>query len=438
MKWTEFVAEEDLEKMKGYHTERRREAGKIPTEYEFNFMDRYGKIKDVFCRVGMIPGTKRSIASLMDITSRIQAENALQESEQRFRDLVENSLIGISIIQGGRVVYRNPEQTRLLKSFPTTFSLLESKYIHPEDIVKIRKLYQSLCSGKISFMEADFRFYPPGKMNAKSDMKWVFCRASAIQFQGRDGIILNLLDMTKIKELEHLLMIQDKMTSLGHVAAGIAHEIRNPLSGINIYLSTLEKNFGKQDWGDKEKEIVKRMQSASNKIASVIRRVMDFSKPSEPQLALKNVNDPIEDAIKLSTVTMRKSGIKIDKDLDKNLPPCYIDPLLIEEVILNLITNASHAMKENNGTKLIKISSLQEQKSVILRVADSGPGVPLHIRDKIFDPFFTTRSDSSGIGLSISHRIISDHGGLIEIDTSEFGGAEFTIKIPLPGNGGKK
>ena len=125
-------------------------------------------------------------------------------------------------------------------------------------------------------------------------------------------------------------------------------------------------------------------------------------------------------------------------ELGDKLPFCYIDPLLIEEVVLNLITNAADAMRENTGDRIIHISSTKRKQNVNLRITDSGPGVPPRLRDKIFDPFFTTKSDSSGIGLSISHRIISDHGGSIEIDTSEFGGAEFKIKIPLPKNGRKK
>ena len=221
------------------------------------------------------------------------------------------------------------------------------------------------------------------------------------------------------------------MTSLGRVAAGIAHEIRNPLSGINIYLNTLEKIYDRAESLDKIKQILGQIQSASSKIESVIKRVIDFSKPSEPKLVLTDINQPIEEAINLSSVTLRKSGIKIEKILTNDLPLCHIDPLLIEEVILNLVTNATEAMKNMDGVKIIKVTSSMKKNRILIRVSDSGPGVNPGLKDKIFDPFYTTKNSSTGIGLSLCHRIITDHGGSLWVSTSKLGGAEFVIEIPI-------
>lgn len=557
MKWTEFVVKKDQDRMKEYHVKRRQNEAAAPTEYEFRFIDKSGNIKNIFCKIGMISGTKRNVASWMDITSlkqaevalrqaeiryrslfnnmhngvaiykainkgenfifvdlnragekienakqesligkkvtdvfpgierfglfdvfkrvwksgkpeyhpvsiykderimgwrenfvyklpsgeivavysdetkRKQAEMALRESEKRFRDLVESSPIGISIIQDGRVVYRNPEQKRLVLDLPAKSSLLESENIHPEDIEKVRELYRSITSGKVRTMETDFRFYPPDKKNNKRDMKWVTCRTSIIEYQGKEAIVVNMVDITRAKELEHLLVIQDKMSSLGRVAAGIAHEIRNPLTGINMYLDVLKKMYDKPESIEESKQIFEQIQSASNRIEAIIRRVMDFSKPSEPKFVLKDINQPIEEAIKLSSLTLRKREIKIGKKLRKDLPLCRIDSPLIEEVILNLINNAVKAMKDMDGTKEIEITSSRENNLILLRIADSGPGIPLHLREKIFEPFFTTKNDTTGIGLSLVHRIVTDHSGSIDIKTSKWGGAEFKIKIPI-------
>jgi len=243
--------------------------------------------------------------------------------------------------------------------------------------------------------------------------------------------LVNMMDITRIKELEHLLRIEDKMTSLGHVAAGIAHEIRNPLSGINIYLSTLEKLWNKAESQEKVKEIIGQVKSASAKIESVIKRVLDFSKPSEPRLVLTNINKPIEEAVNLSSVTLRKSGIRIKKVLDENLPSCYADPQLIEEVILNLITNAAEAMKNMDGAKKIEVISSTKDSRIVIKVLDSGRGVSPDIRDKIFDPFYSTKNGNTGIGLSVGHRIVTDHVGSLDVYTSRWGGAEFVIEIPI-------
>ena len=302
--WTDFVAhKDDLDRMMAYHTARRIDPNRAPRNYEYKFIDKNGAVKEVYATLAVIPGTRKSVGSFLDIT--------------------------------------------------------------------------------------------------------------------------------RAKELEHLLRIQDKMTSLGRVAAGIAHEIRNPLSGINIYLNTLEKIYDRAESLDKVKQILRQIQSASSKIESVIKRVIDFSKPSEPKLILTDINQPIEEAINLSSVTLRKSGIKIEKILANDLPPCHVDPLLIEEVILNLVTNATEAMKNMDGVKIIKVTSSMEKNSVLMRVSDSGPGVTPNLKGKIFDPFYTTKNGSTGIGLSLCHRIITDHGGSLEVSTSKLGGAEFVIEIPI-------
>lgn len=384
-----------------------------------------------------------ALAIISDITERKLAEQTLQESEKRFRDLVENSLTGIFIIQNDQIVYRNPEQERLFGPLPDSFILTDFENIHPDDTEKVKQLYQALESGETQTLLTDIRLYPDNKMNSNVDMKWVLCRASTIEYQGKAAILVNMMDITRAKELEHLLRIEDKMTSLGRVAAGISHEIRNPLAGINMYLNALEKIFYDPE-GPEEgdlataKDIIEKLQSASNKIEGVIRRVLDFSRPTAPKLALVDLNEIIEGAINLVSVTLKKSDIKLQKSLDKDLKKCYAGAPLIEQVLLNLITNAIEAMRKADGDKKIEIISSMENDHIIIKVSDSGPGVPLAIRDKIFDPFYTTKTDGSGIGLSLNHRIVSDHGGSLDVSTSKWGGAEFKIELPIEKRGYKR
>jgi PAS domain S-box-containing protein len=365
------------------------------------------------------------------IAERREAQAALVESEKRFRDLVENSLTGISIIQDGRIVYQNPEQERILGGLPRRIIFDDIEKIHHDDSKKVAEFYQNLIAGQWQPTDTEFRFYPSGKMGGPADMRWVHCRASRIEYQGRDAILLNIDEVTRAKRLENLLRIQDKMSSLGRVAAGIAHEIRNPLSGINIYLNTLKKLHHKDGSEEKVSQILDQLQSASRKIESVIRRVMDFTKSSEPQLALIDINGPIEEAIDLSAVSLRKRNIKIEKNLAEDLPFCYLDPQLIEQVMLNLITNAAEAMKDKPEPKILAVASTVVKGQIQVRVSDSGPGVPPESREIIFDPFYTTKNGSSGIGLSLSHRIIADHGGSLTASAGELGGAEFRIEIPI-------
>jgi PAS domain S-box-containing protein len=356
------------------------------------------------------------------------AEKDLQASEKRFRALVENSLTGISIIQNNEVVYQNREQERLLGTLPRSDILGDFENIHPDDVDKVRILSRDITSGHIQALDVEFRYAVRGNMEKPI---WILCRANRIVFRKQEAILVNMMDLTDIKALENLLLVQEKMAALGRVTAGIAHEIRNPLSGINIYLNTLEKAFDRGRNQEKVKDIFRQVKSASGKIESVIRRVMDFSKPNEPNLIAASINAPVEEAIKLTAVTLRKSGIKLDKKLASGLPDCRLDPQLIEEVILNLINNAADAMRAMEEEKKITIVTAVENNHAVVRVVDSGPGIPSASLDKVFDPFFTTKPDSTGIGLSICHRIITDHKGTLRVQSGEQKGAEFVVSIPL-------
>jgi len=229
---------------------------------------------------------------------------------------------------------------------------------------------------------------------------------------------------------------REKLSIIGQMAAGIAHEIRNPLSGININVSTLEHVVRNLDGvapqeRDRVGEIVSQAKSASEKIATVIRRVMDFSKSAPPKLDRVDVNRVIQEALAFSSATLRKSGIEVGTSLLPGLPECTADPRLLEQVLLNLITNAVEALENTEGRKRLGVATAVENGTVLIRVFDNGPGVPVHLREKIFDPFYTTRKDGHGIGLSFSHRVIENHGGTLSASGSEWGGAEFRVSLPL-------
>ncbi|MEJ2025453.1 MAG: ATP-binding protein, partial [Deltaproteobacteria bacterium] len=291
--------------------------------------------------------------------------------------------------------------------------------------------------GKARRLSADFRLCPVSQPDCRLGRKWIYCSASRLHYQGKDATLVNMMDITRSKELEHLVRIQDKMTSLGRVAAGIAHEIRNPLSGINIYLKTLERLLERGMDQEKAQDILNHIQSASNKIESVVKRVIDFSRPSRPHFMVANLNKPIEDAISLSAVTLRKSGISLDKKLQENLPKCTLDQHLMEEVILNLITNAVEALSITDGERKMEVNSFSEGDAIFVRIADSGPGIPLDLREQVFDPFFSTKDRGTGIGLSLSHRIVADHGGSLSVSSSKWDGAEFLLEIPRRKGGHK-
>ncbi len=376
------------------------------------------------------------VGSWTDITDMKQTEEALRKSEQQFRDLIENSPVCIAISQDDRVVYENPELKKIYSLSSADNLLKVVDYVNPDDIEKVKQAYARMVSNETDMVDIDFRFHPPTSNGDKGELRWFQCRATRFLYQGRKALLLNAVDITEAKQLERQLLIKNKMLSLGRVAAGIAHEIRNPLTGINTYLYTIEDLCDSDQLGAEDIEIIRQVisqvQVASNKIESVIKRVMDFSKPGAPRMVRTDINASLEEAIELSLVAMRKNDIKIEKSLASGLPKCYADPHLIEQVVLNLITNAARAMeKTNGGPRLVEIKSTAHDNTISIQLADSGPGVPAEMREKIFDPFFTTKEDGSGIGLNIAQRIVADHNGAITLGSSRWGGAEFTIELPI-------
>jgi PAS domain S-box-containing protein len=257
-----------------------------------------------------------------------------------------------------------------------------------------------------------------------------------------NGLILSLVDVTErvraealLREKEETEIQREKMALLGLMAAGIAHEVRNPLSGLNFSLAAAETVCTEaEELGEENRDVLVRTfasaRTASAKIGEVIRRVMDFARPGRIALERVNVNEAVRDALDLVSPTLRKSGVRIAAALSDDLPTCKADLRLIEQLLLNLINNAAQAMEPGGEEKRIEVSSRRDGDRVLLSVADSGPGVSESLREKIFAPFFTTRAVGTGLGLSISRRIASDHGGTIEVGKSRFGGAEFLVSLP--------
>ena len=352
----------------------------------------------------------------------------LEKSEKSFRGLVENSLTGMFIIQNEVVVYKNREQKAHIIDLPDTPFKTELKGFHPDDVKSFHQIYNRINSGSIQFLDTELRFFPSVNREEKRSMKWIFCRGSAIEYMGKKAVLFNMMDITSAKELE--LRQQDKMASLGRMASVIAHEIRSPLSGINIYLNTLKKIINKDESNGKINDIFGKIQLASDKIEAVMKRSMDFARPGKAKFGLNDLNKPINDAIILLSSSLKSKQIEIEKTLYENLPKCFSDPRLIEQAVLNLINNSVEAMENGRKPKIIMVSSSSYNNHIIVKISDSGPGIPVEKRNLVYEPFFSTKSENSGLGLSICNRIILDHGGSLSISESRWGGAKFTIELP--------
>lgn len=365
----------------------------------------------------------------------LDAHRAIAESEQRFRFLVDNSLVGFFIVTEGRIVFANVEQQRIFGRLPIPAAVNELQSVLPQDRARFKRLCDETTVTESGMMESDVRFCPEGREDSAKDPLWVHCRAAPIEYRGKKAVLVNMVDVTRTREMEQIATFQDKMASLGQVTAGIAHNIRNPLSGINIYIATMKNLIEAAAGLDAQTkkaadENIEMLLQASEKIESVIRQVLDFARPSPAPRTLVPIGSAIRDAVELCRTNLRKNKIAIDVASPEGLPPCYAGDGLLEQVFMNVINNASQALENHPGDRRMAIDSEFSDGFLVVRIADSGPGIPEMTREKIFEPFFTTRPQGTGIGLAFSRRVMESVGGRIEVGVSALGGAEFRIRIP--------
>lgn len=372
----------------------------------------------------------------------VQSNAALLETTRTLEELIDASPVGILVLDPkANVTLWNPAMGTILgwtgeevrgKPFPAVAG--EQK--GAKEILK-----RVLSGAKLAGVEVRW---------ARKDGRAVDLRLWTAPVREEKGRIRSaigvLLDVSQLKEMEQIALTQQKMATLGHVAATIAHEIRNPLSGLNLYVETLERILGEadipiQDLQAKTKTVIARIRSVSAKMETVIGRVLSFSRPGPPRMELFDINARIRAAVGMVKISLQKAGARVAVALQDDLPLCRGDMRLFDQVLINLMTNAAQAMEGQKSERVIELTSAVVRSNpgeghyVAVSVADSGPGIPEEVRERIFEPFVTTRKLGVGIGLSITHKIISDHRGFIRVGTSRFGGALFTIELPIGDDG---
>ncbi len=233
---------------------------------------------------------------------------------------------------------------------------------------------------------------------------------------------------------EQMLKMQrtEQMAVLGELAAGLAHEIKNPLAGIKISVEMFSEEL---NMSEEDRAVILKVIDEIKRIELLIKNLLNFAKPSEPQLAVVDMNDLIDKTVafslkypSLSSNTSTK--ISVSKDFDKRLPEIMADPMQLQQAFLNLLLNAIDAMKDG-GTLAVKTSYAAEVNAIQIDISDTGRGIAEELRDKIFKPFFTTKSKGTGLGLAITKRLIEQHEGVICVEKKSGRGAIFHISLPV-------
>ncbi len=240
------------------------------------------------------------------------------------------------------------------------------------------------------------------------------------------GKIVIFDDITDQVKLEDQLMQAEKLASLGFLAAGIAHEVNTPLTGISSYTQMLMKEV---DDNDPKSEILHKMEQQTFRASQIVNNLLNFARQSKGQFTELDVNQVISDTLSLFDYQLRSSGIKLKLNLEDSPPPIRGDKAKLQQLLLNLLKNATESMPQGGA---LGITSKTEDDSVLVSIRDTGAGIARENLSKIYDPFFTTKKgrQGTGLGLSVSYGIIQEHSGSISVKSSLGKGTDFIIKLP--------
>jgi PAS domain S-box-containing protein len=394
-----------------------------------------------------------------DITARKRAEEALRESEEKFRMLIDNSVAGIYIIQNAKMAYVNPSFAKAFGYVPEEINgrLSPKDLIHPDDIQAVMRRLQERLDGQTEKTTIAYK-------GIKKDGSIIYFEVygMSITYLGRPAVMGTLMNITerkraeeKVKEYsEHLeemvaertselcqaqeeLVRKEKLAVLGTLAGGVGHELRNPLGVISnsvYYLKMVQPKANEKI--KKHHDIIEQELHNATRIVSDL---LDYAREifTEPQPG--SVSELVEYTLSCFPVP---GSIQVSLRIPADLPQIYADPLHVQQILGNLVTNACQAMADpsldakagsatTSGRCKLTISAQQKKQMVVIAVKDTGAGINPENIEKLFEPLFSTKAKGIGLGLAVSKKLAEANGGRIEVKTQVGKGSTFTLYLPV-------
>jgi PAS domain S-box-containing protein len=379
-------------------------------------------------------GKEAGVAFLSDISERRKTEEALRQSESVFRQLIEAAPDAVVVTRHDRLVYANPSLLALLgyETFAELQSISALDLVHPDDRAEF--VLQGRAPGTSPVRPPDeFRMLKKSGEIIAVESSWLY-----IDFEGEPGTLSFLRDVTERKHAQAQLIQTDRMATIGTLAAGVAHELNNPLAYVMLNLSLLDKELAEllpKTTLENLKARIVTLQQGTERMATIVRDLRNLCRPDAPTLQSVDVRTILESTVNMSLNEL-KGRARIVRDYAV-VPPVLADGARLGQVFLNLIINAAHAIPEGRpDDHEVRISLAPfESDRVRVAVSDTGHGIPRALLGRIFEPFFTTKPAGigMGLGLSISQSIVASMHGELSVESEEGRGTTFHITIPVAG-----
>jgi PAS domain S-box-containing protein len=362
------------------------------------------------------------VEALHPITERVRLTREVEESAQRFRQFIDSAYDLISIKDlSGRYQVMN-EATARFFGRPRDGNLGKTVHeVYPVEIAELVAAHDREVIRRGEPVSYEEMFVIDGREH----------ELSTVRFPLRDykgdivGVCTISRDTTAEKRLQRELLQADKLAAIGKLAAGVAHEINNPLTGILAFAEDLKEEVS----GEEQREDCDVIIRETLRCREIVRNLLDFARQKKPQIRGADLNRVVQDTVVLVRRLALFRDVKLTLVLGEALPVVPGDPGQLQQVVLNLLVNAAEGM-DGKGEIIVATSLRAGVREVMLSVSDTGPGIPEEALGRIFEPFFSTKKATHGLGLAVSWGIVERHGGRVEADNRPEGGAVFRVFLP--------
>jgi len=425
----EWTAKHDLER----NAEELKKCGQkgFVRNLEIDYVNKDGKITPIEINATVIETQEgRRILSLCrDITERKSMEEALRESEEFLKTIFSSMTDGMVVTDlNGKILRTNNYFCDLLGYKPEELVGKSGLTYYPkEDWRRIKESFE-----RFKKEQSDITRWEINLLAKNGDLIPVSSRRTLLK--DKDGkpfaVMAIFRDIREMKLLQSQLIQAEKLSATGELISGVAHELNNPLTGIVGYSEILLKD---NSLSDKTRGRIKTIYEQANRCKNIILNLLKFARKYEAKKIPIDINEVIDSTLNLNLYEMESNGIKVIKDLKRDIPKTFADLNQLQSVILNLIQNANHALlTKTEGEKVLKIKTENCKDKIIIEVSDTGIGISDENIKKVFDPFFTTKEvgKGTGLGLSIVHGIIKEHSGDITVRSKKGQGTTFTVELP--------